>query len=503
MPERRLSKVLVANRGEIAVRIFRSLREEGIRSVAVASEADRDALFVGVADEVVFIGPAAPQASYLSRERILAAAESTGAEAIHPGYGFLAERADFAEAVEKAGLVFIGPTPASIDLMGDKSRAMEAAAEAGVPVLPGRRDVADDELEAAARKLGLPLLIKPSAGGGGKGMRRVEDFESLRDAASQARREAKAAFGDDRLILERWVHPARHIEVQVVGDGKGAVVALGERECSLQRRHQKILEECPSVAVTDSLRRRLQDAAIRLGEAVNYRGAGTVEFLLAPDGSFFFLEMNTRLQVEHPVTEMVYGVDLVRAQLSVARGEGLGDLLTGALPRGHAIEMRLYAEAPERGFLPTPGEVWRFIEPKGPGIRMDAGLEGAGMVPPDYDPMVGKLVVWGPDRPAALRKARRALDETELMGLESNLDFLRAILRTDWFERGDFHTGTVESWMDSGEFPTPRGAVDDALLILAARALRRGGRNRDSQGARRVPDPFEILGSERPVGGGS
>ncbi len=502
MTRRRIEKVLVANRGEIAVRILRSLREEGIASVAVASEVDRDALFVRIADEVAFIGPAAPQASYLSGSRILAAAESTGADAIHPGYGFLAERAEFAEAVEKAGLVFIGPTPASIALMGDKSRAMEAAALAGVPVLPGRRDVDDAELEAAAKELGFPLLIKPSAGGGGKGMRRVENPAALLDAACQARREAKAAFGDDRLILERWVHPARHIEIQVVGDGRGAVAALGERECSLQRRHQKILEECPSPAVSNALREKLQEAAVRLGEQVKYRGAGTVEFLLAPDGSFFFLEMNTRLQVEHPVTEMVYGVDLVRAQLAVARGEGLDGLL-GLKPRGHSIEMRLYAESPERGFLPTPGDVWRFIEPKGPGIRMDAGLEGAGSVSPDYDPMVGKLVVWGPDRPQAIQRARRALDETQLMGLESNLDFLRAILRTDWFEDGDFHTGTVESWIEAGEFPGPEPPIDDVLLILAARALRRRGRRRETAGLRHFSDPFEILGAERPTGEGS
>lgn len=502
MTERPIEKVLVANRGEIAARILRSLREEGIASVAVASEVDRDALFVRLADEVVFIGPAAPQASYLSVDRILAAAESTGADAIHPGYGFLAERADFAEAVERAGLVFIGPTPTSIALMGDKSRAMEAAMEAGVPVLPGRRDVKDPELAEAAKDLGFPLLIKPSAGGGGKGMRRVDSLEVLEEAASQARREAKAAFGDDRLILERWVHPARHIEVQVVGDGRGAVAALGERECSLQRRHQKILEECPSAVVSPALRERLQDAAVRLGEAVKYRGAGTVEFLLAPDGAFYFLEMNTRLQVEHPVTEMVYGVDLVRAQLAVARGEGLGALLS-ATPRGHAIELRLYAEAPERGFLPTPGEVWRFLEPKGPGIRMDAALEGAGSVPPDYDPMVGKLVVWGSDRAQAVQRARRALDETQLMGLESNLDFLRAILRTPWFEGADFHTGTVEGWIEAGEFPGPGAPIDDELLILAARALRGGGRRRESTGPQRFPDPFEILGAERPMGEGS
>ncbi|MCA9319276.1 MAG: ATP-grasp domain-containing protein, partial [Planctomycetes bacterium] len=340
---RPLRRVLIANRGEIAVRIARSLREAGIWVIAVYSEADRDALHVRVADQAVCIGGAAASQSYLVPERLLEAAAATQACAIHPGYGFLAENAAFSETCEKAGLVFIGPTGASIRAMGDKSAARELAQEADVPVVPGHRDVSDADLERVAKEVGFPLLLKPSAGGGGKGMHRVESAARLVESARAARREARASFGDDRLIVERYVHPARHIEIQVFADGRGEVLALGERECSLQRRHQKVVEECPSPVLLDEQRQAMCADAIKLARAVDYRGAGTVEFLLGPDGRYYFLEMNTRLQVEHPVTEMVYGVDLVRAQIAVAEGRGLPEVLRQAKPRGAAIEVRLYA----------------------------------------------------------------------------------------------------------------------------------------------------------------
>ena len=476
--QREIRKVLIANRGEIAVRVAKSLRNAGVSVVAVASDIDRDALHVRCADEVVMLGGASAAESYLDVAKVLFAAESTGADAIHPGYGFLAENAEFARACEEAGIVFMGPTPEAMLAMGDKSAAREIAIAAGVPVVPGRKDVADDELNDAAEEIGFPMLLKPSAGGGGKGMRLVHDLDSLADAAAAARREAKASFGDDRLIAERYVKPARHIEIQVFADGEGDVIALGERECSLQRRHQKIIEECPSPVVGEELRQRMCAAAVDLSRKVDYRGAGTVEFLLGPDDSFYFLEMNTRLQVEHPVTEQVYGVDLVSAQLSVARGAGLPKELKSATPRGHAIEVRLYAESPERGFLPAPGPVMRFARPEGPGVRIDSAIDRDGEVSAHYDPMVAKLITTGTDRAEATRRMVTALEDTALLGLETNVALLSEMVGADWFAAGDFSTSSVEELIEEGRLLAPGDDASELpleLLAAAARKIGRGG----------------------------
>ena len=501
---RRIRRVLIANRGEIAVRIARSLREMGIEVVAVYSEADRSALHLRQADRAVCLGPAPAAESYLDQDKIIAAARSSGADAIHPGYGFLSENATFAARCEKEGLVFIGPTAAAITALGDKARARELAEKQGVPLTPGRRDVLDAEMAATAREVGYPILLKPAAGGGGKGMHRVEERTRLMEAVERARREARSSFGDDRLIVERWVHPARHIEVQVFGDGAGKVVALGERECSLQRRHQKVFEECPSPVVDEELRRRLETAAVDLARAVNYRGAGTVEFLLGPTGEFFFLEMNTRLQVEHPVTELVYGVDLVKAQLAVAEGRGLLPELLAAKRRGHAIEARLYAEDPAKGFLPSPGKVLAYQIPSGPGIRVDSSLDGAGEVCPWYDPMVAKLIVHAATREDAVARLGRALADCALVGLVSNLDFLRCLVGKDWFRQADFHTRCIEERMQSGEELVPADPeIPAEAWALAARELSRAPASsvRGDGGAAGAPDLFAHIGDWTPLGG--
>ncbi len=394
--------VLVANRGEIAVRIMRTLRALGIRSVAVFSDADADARHVREADTAVRLGPAPAADSYLSAERILAAAAATGAQAVHPGYGFLAENATFARACADAGVVFVGPPADAIEAMGDKIRAKRTVAAAGVPVVPGRSEpgLSDAEIAAAAVEVGFPVLLKPSAGGGGKGMRLVRGPDALADEIASARREARGAFGDNTLLVERYVERPRHIEIQVLGDTHGTVLHLGERECSLQRRHQKIIEEAPSPLLSAAARERMGGAAVEAARAVGYTGAGTVEFIVSADrpGEFFFLEMNTRLQVEHPVTECVTGLDLVEWQLRVAAGEplpfGQGDVRLD----GHAIEARVYAEDPARGFLPTGGPVLALVEPALPHVRVDSGLVAGMNVGTTYDPMLAKVIAWGPDR---------------------------------------------------------------------------------------------------------
>ncbi|WP_329410195.1 acetyl/propionyl/methylcrotonyl-CoA carboxylase subunit alpha [Streptomyces sp. NBC_00704] len=440
--------VLVANRGEIAVRVIRTLRAMGVRSVAVFSDADADARHVREADTAVRIGPPPAADSYLSVERLLDAAARTGAQAVHPGYGFLAENAGFARACADAGLVFIGPPAGAIALMGDKIRAKATVREAGVPVVPGSSGsgLTDDQLIAAAREIGVPVLLKPSAGGGGKGMRLVRDASLLAEEIAAARREARASFGDDTLLVERWVDRPRHIEIQVLADAHGNVIHLGERECSLQRRHQKIVEEAPSVLLDEATRASMGEAAVQAARSCGYRGAGTVEFIV-PGGdpsSYYFMEMNTRLQVEHPVTELVTGLDLVEWQLRAAAGEPLPFGQKDVRLTGHAVEARVCAEDPARGFLPSGGTVLRLREPQGDGVRTDSGLSEGAEVGSLYDPMLSKVIAYGPDRETALRKLRAALAGTVTLGVQTNAGFLRRLLAHPAVVAGELDTGLVE-----------------------------------------------------------
>jgi acetyl-CoA carboxylase biotin carboxylase subunit len=436
-------RVLIANRGEVAVRIVRACHELGIEAVAVYSTADRDSLHVRLADDAVQVGPPAAAQSYLNIPSLVAAATTTGCEAVHPGWGFLAENAEFAAACEDNDLAFIGPRPESIDVMGDKVRAKEAAAGAGLPLVPGSSGAATfDEARALAADLGFPLLLKAAAGGGGRGMRLVDGADELEVAFRTAAAEAEAAFSDGSLYVERAMVGARHVEIQVLGDGEGAVLTLGERDCSIQRRHQKLVEEGPSPAVSAELRTKMEDAARRAAEALRYRGAGTLEFLLDADGRFYFIEMNTRLQVEHPVTELITGIDLAQAQLRVAAGEGLVQTGTAQL-RGHAIELRINAEDPARDFLPAPGTVTRFRPPLGPGVRVDTHVVDGYQIPPFYDSLVAKVIVWGADRPAAVRRARRALTEFELEGVPTTRELALDILESEPFASGRYTTAFI------------------------------------------------------------
>ncbi|MEV6834307.1 acetyl-CoA carboxylase biotin carboxylase subunit [Streptomyces sp. NPDC051133] len=461
--------VLVANRGEIAVRVIRTLRSLGVRSVAVFSDADADARHVREADTAVRIGPAPAAESYLSVERLLEAAARAGAQAVHPGYGFLAENAGFARACEEAGLVFIGPSADAIALMGDKIRAKETVQAAGVPVVPGSSGsgLSDGQLADAAREIGMPVLLKPSAGGGGKGMRLVRDADGLAEEIAAARREARASFGDDTLLVERWIDRPRHIEIQVLADGHGNVVHLGERECSLQRRHQKIIEEAPSVLLDEATRAAMGEAAVQAARSCGYRGAGTVEFIV-PGGDpsqYYFMEMNTRLQVEHPVTELITGLDLVEWQLRVAAGEKLGFGQRDVTLTGHAVEARICAEDPSRGFLPSGGTVLLLNEPQGDGVRTDSGLSEGTEVGSLYDPMLSKVIAYGPDRETALRRLRAALAETVTLGVQTNAGFLRRLLAHPSVVRGDLDTGLVERVVDE---LVPAGVPEEVYEAAAA-----------------------------------
>ncbi|MEU1653761.1 acetyl-CoA carboxylase biotin carboxylase subunit [Streptomyces pristinaespiralis] len=461
--------VLVANRGEIAVRVIRTLRSLGVRSVAVFSDADAGARHVREADTAVRIGPAPAAESYLSIERLLDAATRTGAQAVHPGYGFLAENAGFAQACAEAGLVFIGPPPSAISLMGDKIRAKETVKAAGVPVVPGSSGsgLSDEELAAAAREIGMPVLLKPSAGGGGKGMRLTRVESALMDEIAAARREARASFGDDTLLVERWIDRPRHIEIQVLADGHGNVVHLGERECSLQRRHQKIIEEAPSVLLDEATRTAMGEAAVQAARSCGYRGAGTVEFIVpgTDPSQYYFMEMNTRLQVEHPVTELITGLDLVEWQLRVAAGERLAFTQDDVTLTGHAIEARICAEDPSRGFLPSGGTVLRLREPQGEGVRTDSGLSEGSEVGSLYDPMLSKVIAYGPDRPTALRKLRAALADTVTLGVPTNAGFLRRLLAHPAVVAGEMDTGLVER---EAEGLVPVGVPDEVYEAAAA-----------------------------------
>ncbi len=447
-------KLLVANRGEIAVRVIRSARELGIRTVAVCSETDVEALHVRLADEHVVIGPAPASRSYLDMDAVLSAAERTGADAVHPGYGFLSERADFAQRVVDSRLTFVGPSPRAIHLMGDKALARLTAAQAGVPTVPGSDGSVTSaaDAESVADRIGFPLVIKAAGGGGGRGIHVVRSLNELTAALARARAEAGVAFGTDEVYLERFVTRARHVEVQVFGDGE-QFIHLGERDCSLQRRRQKILEEAGAPALPAAIRDAMTAAAVRLAAQVRYRGAGTVEFLYDPDqGEFAFIEMNTRIQVEHPVTEMVTGVDLVREQLTVADGAPLSLTQDQVQPRGHAIELRINAEDPLRHFQPSPGPLRQLRLPSGPFVRTDSGCEAGGAVSPFYDSLIAKVVVWADTREAAIGRAKRAMDEVEVQGVQTTAAFLRQVLEMPAFLEASHHTTALEAWMaDQGD----------------------------------------------------
>jgi acetyl-CoA carboxylase biotin carboxylase subunit len=463
---RRIRKVLVANRGEIAVRVMRTCRELGIVPAAVYSDPDRHALHVRLADEAYALPGAAPRDTYLNQEKILDAARKAGAEAIHPGYGFLSENASFSRACRESGIIFIGPGPESIEMMGEKTRARETMSRAGVAVVPGTPPLADEEeARAAAGRIGYPVLIKAAGGGGGKGMRKVERPAELGGAFEACRREALSAFGDGRVYIEKFLREPHHIEFQVLADGTGKAVHLFERECSVQRRHQKIIEETPSPLMTEELREEMGEAAVKAARACGYVNAGTIEFLVDADRRFYFLEMNTRLQVEHPITEMITGVDLVAKQIEIAAG----GTLRGFAPerRGHAVECRIYAEDPWNGFIPSPGLVRRLAVPGGPGIRDDSGVYAGFTIPLEYDPLISKLVAWGESRERALARMRRALEEYQIVGIRTNIPYLRRILAHPDFAKGRYDTQFIDKKQDEllredGDGP------DDAAWAAAA-----------------------------------
>jgi 3-methylcrotonyl-CoA carboxylase alpha subunit len=486
-----IRRLLIANRGEIAVRIARTARDLGLATIAVYSEPDRNAVHVRACDEAVEVGPATAVDSYLSIPAILEAARKSRADAVHPGYGFLSENAGFARAVRADGRIWVGPDPESIEAMGDKVTSRARMEGAGVPVVPGfaRDGASGAEFAEAARRLGYPVLVKASAGGGGKGMRLVEDPEDLAAALATGRRESRAAFGDERVYLEKAISRPRHVEIQIFGDRRGRVVALFERECSIQRRHQKIVEETPSPALDSTTRTRMAHAAIAAGRAAAYVGAGTVEFLLDGAGAFYFLEMNTRLQVEHPITEETLGIDLVAAQLSVAAGEDLPRAWDGLSPRGHAIECRIYAEDPET-FLPRTGEVLDYEEPRGPGLRVDSGIERGSRVGIEYDPLLAKLIVRAENRETAAGRMRRALSEFVILGVGTNLRLLQRVLASEDFRLGRTDTGLVARLGVAAPLEPPRAAQLAAAWVLARPAARGGA-------LRRPPDPWATLGDWR------
>ena len=485
-------KVLVANRGEIAVRIIRACRELGLETVAVYSEADRHALHVRIADEAYLLGPAPSRESYLRGDKILDIARKSGADAIHPGYGFLAEREDFAAACLERDIAFIGPKPSSIAAMGDKAEARATVIKAGVPVVPGTEDVGnltDDDLLGIAQRIGFPLLIKATAGGGGKGMREVANIEEMPMLLNSARREAEAAFGDGNVYLEKLVEGARHIEFQILADTQGNVIHLGERECSLQRRHQKLIEESLSPFMDEELRAKMGAVAVKAAQAVDYQNAGTIEFLVDKDRNFYFLEMNTRLQVEHPVTEMVTGVDIVAEQLRVARGRALSYTQDEIHFNGHAIECRINAEDPYNSFLPSTGRITHSLLPTGPGVRVDTGVYPGFEITPFYDPMIAKLIVWGETRAQAILRMRRALEEYRIVGVRTNIPFHQTMMDSHRFMAGQYDTRFVEerfSMEDAGggitEDHTEIAAILATLVAhreyeLSAHVVRRGERD--------------------------
>ncbi len=464
------NKVLIANRGEIAIRIIRACRELGIETVAVYSEVDRQALHVRYADEAYLLGPAPSRESYLRIDKIMEIARKSGADAIHPGYGFLAEREEFAQACEDAGIIFIGPRPSAIAAMGDKGVARATVVKAGVQVVPGTEDVGnmrDADLLAIAPKIGFPLLIKATAGGGGKGMREVRSIGEMPALLMSARREADSAFGDGNVYLEKLVEGARHIEFQILADGQGNVIHLGERDCSLQRRHQKLVEETPSPALDEELREKMGTVAVKAAQAVDYVNAGTIEFLLDKEKNFYFLEMNTRLQVEHPITEMVTGVDIVAEQIRIARGRQLSYKQEDIKLTGAALECRINAEDPYNGFLPSTGRIVQSIMPTGPGVRLDTGVYPGFEITPYYDPMIAKMVVWGETRGQAILRMRRALEEYRIVGVRTNIPFHQSLMDSTRFLAGQYDTRFVEERFSMEELAENKEAFPEIAVILA------------------------------------
>ena len=470
-------KVLIANRGEIAVRVMRACREMGIATVAVYSDVDRKALHVRYADEAYHIGPAPSPESYLRIDRIIDVARRSGAEAIHPGYGFLAENPEFARACESAGIVFVGPPVAAMELMGSKTASRRALIAAGLPVVPGtdRNLESLDEVARVASEIGYPVMLKASAGGGGKGLRFVASAAELESAYRAARSEAENAFNDPSVYIEKYIAQPRHIEIQILGDRHGNLISLGERECSLQRRHQKVMEEFPSPLLDEPLRRRMGETAVRIGRLAGYVNAGTVEFLVDQHLNFYFLEMNTRLQVEHPVTEMVVGIDLVKEQLRIAVGEPLAWRQEDVRLRGVALECRIYAEDPANNFFPSPGLIRRLQAPRGPGVRSDSGAYQGWTVPLEYDPLLAKLIVWGSDRTEAVARMRRALDEYEVFGIETTIPFFRRVLEHPDFLAGRIDTGFIDRALAEGILSEDAPSPELERVALLAAALDAGG----------------------------
>ena len=466
-----ISKILVANRGEIALRIMRSAKEMGIQTVAVFSEADRNALHVRYADEAICIGPAPSNQSYLLIDNIIEACKTTGAQAIHPGYGFLSENAGFARAVKKAGLILIGPTPEAMETMGNKLSAKAAALKYNIPMVPGTEEAITDINEAKLRavEVGFPILIKAAAGGGGKGMRIVEKVEEFEEQMHLAVSEATSAFGDGAVFIERYVTSPRHIEIQVLGDTHGNIVHLFERECSVQRRHQKVVEEAPSSVLTDSIRQEMGRCAVDVARSVNYVGAGTVEFILDENLDFFFLEMNTRLQVEHPVTEMITGLDLVKEQIKIAQGEALSYQQEDLKINGHAVELRVYAEDPLNNFLPDIGTLQTYTTPKGNGVRVDDGFEEGMEIPIYYDPMIAKLITFGANREEAIKRMIRAIDEYDITGIETTLSFGKFVMQHEAFTSGNFDTHFVNKYFNADSLKNE--TEQEAMLAALATVL--------------------------------
>ena len=490
-------KVLIANRGEIAVRVIRACREMGIRTAAVYSDADRGALHVRMADEAYGIGPPPSNESYLVIPKLIDVAKRAKATAVHPGYGFLSENAAFAQACEDAGVVFIGPSPSSMALMGSKVEARRAASKFGVEIVPGTIEPVTSGKEARkiVSSIGYPVMLKASAGGGGKGLRFVRSENELDSALRDAQSEAKAAFGNDAVYIEKFVERPRHIEIQVLADRHGNAVYIGERECTIQRRHQKVIEECPSPIMDPDLRSRMGEAALKVVKAAQYYNAGTVEFLVDQNRQFYFLEMNTRLQVEHPVTELVTGLDLVKHQIRVAAGEKLGLRQEDIVMRGAAIECRIYAEDPANNFLPSPGRITAFRPPAGPGIRHDAGVFQGWTVPNDYDPLIAKLATWDTTRDEAIERMRRALGEYQIAGIHTNISFFLEVLNDPDFRKANFDTGFLDRWMQSRDGGRKLSGADRDLAIVAA-ALFQSERAAAAPpaGAKQMESPWKVQG---------
>jgi acetyl-CoA carboxylase biotin carboxylase subunit len=470
MDVKKIRKILIANRGEIAVRIIRSCREMGIKTVAVYSDADRASLHVQLADEAYNIGPAPSAESYLNIDHILKAARKSGAQAIHPGYGFLSENAEFARRCKEEGILFIGPSPESIEMMGNKLSARRAMIEAGVPVVPGSTEKITDELEAlkTIQEIGVPIMIKAAAGGGGRGMRLVRQESQVESALRSARSEAKTAFGDDAVYIEKYIDSPHHIEFQILADQYGNTVHLYERECSIQRRHQKVIEETPSPLMTPELRKQMGDCAVAAAKAAHYSGAGTIEFIVDDELNFYFLEMNTRLQVEHPVTEMVVGVDLVKEQIRVSEGRALSFCQYDLCQKGHSIECRIYAEDTDNNFMPNPGKLNQFSEPTGPGVRCDGYVYEGFSIPVFYDSMISKLIVWGANREEALQRMSRALDEFRISGIKTTIGFLKKIIDSSDFKEGHYNTHFIEKNSILLNLKEPESQLDEDLALIAA-----------------------------------